>query len=764
MPHDNPAVARVAAEVGSTANKYEILARLATGGMADIFLARGESVAGVERHCVLKRILRERATDAQFVQMFVDEARLAAQLQHPNIASVYDVGKLGDSYFFTMEYVHGETLRSLLHRSTGLHRPVPLACALTIIAGAAAGLHHAHERNDIDGRPLGIVHRDVSPSNLMISYEGNVKVVDFGVAKAAHRAIETRSGTVKGKISYLSPEQCRGERLDRRSDLFSLGIVMWEMLMGERLYRRASDFENMSAIVHEEAVPPSVCRPDVPPDVDAIVLRLLAKSPADRFQSAEELVDSIEAASVRAHITVSTAAVRRFVRELFGHRPEPWLELGPRNASRDPISLATEPLPQELALSAADLIEMELANVVELSLSSAREKLDADGTLEPSAGSASSWMPSDVPVAEPREPASEPPGVSQLAPAPPTAAAPPEVPPPAPQPPLAAVVETVPSSVAPTGAQPVVVTVLPSSTPLVDTPAVDLPRSIRWPLVLVISGAVVAGVLVTWFAMNADPGSPASGTPMVALAVAEPPDAAPLAAAPRPVEIPDATPPPLEANRSAPPRGADDIEILQPGEEPPRSRRVAPRPVAWPPVSAPVVSASPAPRSPAPLEVLKALYQKTKYAEVVSSCSSGVTAEIAVFCARAACKEGRGLLAASWLKQIASEQTRLETNAHCQQDLQNRAATLPPASPPRKQPTPDDVAELADCGATRMNRRRAPDCTRVACLAGEPNKAVKWVAFVPTAERATLAAECKQHGIELTTQKLDCAADPAACP
>ena len=167
-------MSRAAAEVGSTANSYQILAKLASGGMADIFLARGEGVAGVERYCVLKRILRDRASDVQFVQMFLDEARLAAQLQHPNIAQVYDIGKLGDSYFFTMEYVHGETVRALLHRAVELHRKLPISCVLTLVAGAAAGLHHAHVRVGIDGRALGIVHRDVSPSNLMVSYEGSV--------------------------------------------------------------------------------------------------------------------------------------------------------------------------------------------------------------------------------------------------------------------------------------------------------------------------------------------------------------------------------------------------------------------------------------------------------------------------------------------------------------------------------------------------------------------------------------------------------------
>src|SRR4051812_11143269 len=150
--------------------------------MAEIFLARGISGTGVERYCVLKRILRNRASDVQFVKMFLDEARLAAQLQHANVAQVYDIGKLGDSFFFTMEYVHGETVRAILQRARSLRREIPLGGILTIIAGAAAGLHHAHDRIGVDGRPLDIVHRDVSPSNLMVSYEGGVKVVDFGVA------------------------------------------------------------------------------------------------------------------------------------------------------------------------------------------------------------------------------------------------------------------------------------------------------------------------------------------------------------------------------------------------------------------------------------------------------------------------------------------------------------------------------------------------------------------------------------------------------
>ncbi len=361
----------VAPEVGSTANNYQILARLATGGMAEIFLARGTSTTGVERYVVLKRILRDRANDTQLVKMFLDEARLAAQLQHPNVAQVYDIGKLGDSYFFTMEYVHGETVRALLHRARSLRREIPPNVILTVIAGAAAGLHHAHERLGHDGKPLGIVHRDVSPSNLMVSYEGGVKVVDFGVAKAENRAQETRSGTVKGKIAYLSPEQCRGASLDRRSDLFSLGIVFWEMLTVERLYKRNSDFENMTAIVTEEPVPPSARRPGISPELDRIVMRLLAKDPDRRYQTGDELVEALEEAAPRAGVMISSSAVGRLLRDMFGQRPEPWLELDSTTLElQQPepgLTVTAEPIPRELVTGPNASVDLMLAKVRDLS-------------------------------------------------------------------------------------------------------------------------------------------------------------------------------------------------------------------------------------------------------------------------------------------------------------------------------------------------------------------------------------------------------------
>jgi serine/threonine protein kinase len=360
-------VTRAPAEVGSAANSYEILAKLAMGGMAEIFLARGASDAGVERYVVLKRVLRQRASDVHFVQMFLDEARLAAQLQHPNIAQVYDIGKLGDSYFFTMEYVHGETVRNLLARSHGLRQQIPISSVLSIMAGASAGLQHAHERKGFDGRHLGIVHRDVSPSNLMVSYEGTVKVVDFGVAKAAHRSTETQSGTVKGKISYMSPEQCKGAEIDRRSDLFSLGIVMWEVLTTEKLFRRSSDFETMQAIVNEVVPRPSQLRPDVPPEVDHIVGRLLAKDPAQRYQTADELHEAIENVAVRTGSALSTASLGRYMRELFGQRPEPWIELAVADQHPEAFTVTSDPIPNNLVLSPAEEFDRKLSAVPALS-------------------------------------------------------------------------------------------------------------------------------------------------------------------------------------------------------------------------------------------------------------------------------------------------------------------------------------------------------------------------------------------------------------
>jgi serine/threonine protein kinase len=331
------------AAAGSTSSRYEILARLATGGMAELYLARATAADGGISHVVLKRILPSRSHDPQFVTMFLDEAALAAQLHHPNIAQVFDLGRLGSSYFFTMEYVHGENARTVLQREYGLRRKVPIGHAITIAAGAATGLHHAHGATGADRKPLGIVHRDVSPANIMISFAGAVKLVDFGVAKAAVRFHETQAGTIKGKIAYLSPEQCTGNRpVDRRSDVFSLGIVLYELLTVQRLFRRDSDFATMAAIVTDDVPPPSQLRPEVPPELDGVVMRALEKNPDDRFPTAGAMVDALETAASRAGIALSVGGLGRYLRELFGVRPEPWIELESIDQDPAPVTVTGE--------------------------------------------------------------------------------------------------------------------------------------------------------------------------------------------------------------------------------------------------------------------------------------------------------------------------------------------------------------------------------------------------------------------------------------
>ncbi len=315
--------------VGPSLGRYQVLGHLATGGMAEIYLARATGLEGFERHVVVKCIRPEHARDDRFVRMFIDEARLSAQLHHQNIAQVYDIGQQDDTYYFTMEYVHGETVRALLQRVTAARGRVPLEHALAIVCGAAAGLHYAHEKRGSDRAPLDIVHRDVSPSNIIVTYDGAVKVVDFGIAKAAVRLAETRSGTLKGKIAYMSPEQCRGEALDRRSDVFALGIVLYELTTVTRLFRGDSDYVTMNRIVTGDFTPPTAVHADYPPALEAIVLRALALDPADRHGSVAELLDELLGLGDDHPRASSAIALQRYMHDLFGEKPEPWLAPAP---------------------------------------------------------------------------------------------------------------------------------------------------------------------------------------------------------------------------------------------------------------------------------------------------------------------------------------------------------------------------------------------------------------------------------------------------
>jgi serine/threonine-protein kinase len=297
---------------------------LAAGGMARIYIGRSIGIGNFERHVVLKLITPERANDHTAVQMFLDEARLAASLNHQNVAQVFEVGEDLGIHYLAMEYVHGQDLRALLAKAGSQGTRIPLELALTVVAGAAAGLNHAHERRGPDGVPLGIVHRDVSPSNIMMGYDGAVKLLDFGIAKATARSIETQSGIIKGKFAYMAPEQCRGRDVDRRSDVFSLGIILYEISTQHRCFRADSDFDTMHRIVTGDVVRPTRLIQGYPQALEAIVMKALAVDANQRYQSAGLLLEAIESFAVSARMSLSTMALGRFMRDMFGEMPEPW--------------------------------------------------------------------------------------------------------------------------------------------------------------------------------------------------------------------------------------------------------------------------------------------------------------------------------------------------------------------------------------------------------------------------------------------------------
>lgn len=275
--------------------KYYLLERINVGGMAEVFKAKVVGVEGFERIVALKRILPHIAEDEEFITMFIDEAKIAVQLQHANIAQIFDLGKVDDAYFIALEYVQGRDLRGIfddLHKH-GQTMPLPQVCY--VIMQVCEGLDYAHNKRDSQGRALNLVHRDVSPQNVLIGYEGEVKLIDFGIAKAAGKASKTQAGILKGKFGYMSPEQVRGLPIDRRSDIFALGIILYEMLTGQRLFVGESDFSTLEKVRNVEVVPPSSFNSQVPEPLEHIVLKALAKDVEDRYQNALDLHDDLQA-------------------------------------------------------------------------------------------------------------------------------------------------------------------------------------------------------------------------------------------------------------------------------------------------------------------------------------------------------------------------------------------------------------------------------------------------------------------------------------
>jgi len=276
-------------------SRYELVAELGTGGMASVHLARARGAGGFHKWVAIKRVHPHLAKEVEFVDMFLDEARIAAQLQHPNVAQVFELGQSGEQYFLAMEYLHGESLDRVNRRLFRGGAALPWEVAACIVARVARGLHHAHEARGPDGEPMHVVHRDVTPHNVFVTYDGHVKLTDFGVAKAAGRLTKTVTGTMKGKMAYASPEQLAGAPLDRRSDIFALGVVLWESCAGKRLFRGASDAETVQRILSGERPPLGKVRPEVPAALEAVTDRALQHEVRDRYATAAEMAVDLEA-------------------------------------------------------------------------------------------------------------------------------------------------------------------------------------------------------------------------------------------------------------------------------------------------------------------------------------------------------------------------------------------------------------------------------------------------------------------------------------
>jgi serine/threonine-protein kinase len=339
------------AVAGDVFGRYRIIRTLAFGGMAQILLSEEKSTG---RLVVLKRILPHYASNPEFVQFFIHEGRLGQRLRHPNLVETLEAGQVGQACYIALEYLRGAPAIELLRQAAKQKVEVPLGVAVRIVADAARGLHHAHIAVDNDGKPLGVVHRDVTPHNLFICHDGVTKVLDFGIAKAASQLHQTRTGTIKGKFAYLAPEQIRGEAIDRRVDVFALGIVLHELLTLRPLFRGLNDAETLNRVLAMDVPVPEHVRRGVPPGLGAVALRALQRDRERRLPSAEALADSIEAVAEAEGIDASPRVVAELLHELCPVDDVPTrAETPPDGADKLPQALAEALAGSEAAIGDA---------------------------------------------------------------------------------------------------------------------------------------------------------------------------------------------------------------------------------------------------------------------------------------------------------------------------------------------------------------------------------------------------------------------------
>lgn len=302
--------------------KYVLTEKIASGGMAEVFRAKTYGVGGFEKILAIKRIHPQFAANQQFISMLIDEAKINVVLSHANIVQVFDLGKIGDDYFIAMELINGKDLHRILRKLKYKNQQMPVDIAVYMISEACKGLDYAHKKKDPQGKPLGLVHRDVSPQNILTSFEGEVKVVDFGIAKAGVKNRDTTGGVLKGKISYMSPEQASGDFIDHRSDVFAIGAVLHEALTGAQLFQGENDYYTLEAVRAAHVKPPSVFRPEVPIELSKIVLRALAQEPDDRYQEAGQLHLDLTRFLYSRAPGFSSTRLAEFMKDLFSRELE----------------------------------------------------------------------------------------------------------------------------------------------------------------------------------------------------------------------------------------------------------------------------------------------------------------------------------------------------------------------------------------------------------------------------------------------------------
>jgi len=296
---------------------YVLLEKVATGGMAELYKAKKVGIEGFERVLAVKKILPHLSSDEEFINMFISEAKLAARLNHKNIAQIYDFGKAEENYFISMEYVRGKDLKAILKKISAERRKMPVAIAVFIAKEVAAALDYAHKQKDDSGKELNIIHRDISPQNILISYDGDVKIIDFGIAKASSHS-KTTTGMLKGKLSYMSPEQASGKALDHRSDIFSLGVVLYEMLTGRKLFKGDSEIGTLEMIKKAKVEPlPSALNMELPEGLESKVLRALAREASERYLNASDMELDLWSEGLKLTDGNPTLMLKRYMNDLF---------------------------------------------------------------------------------------------------------------------------------------------------------------------------------------------------------------------------------------------------------------------------------------------------------------------------------------------------------------------------------------------------------------------------------------------------------------